>query len=157
MLRRKDQAVLKTLLAAALCLALFTTLAGCGSDSSGRSTDTFAGTLADTDWALSDTSRCDRYRCSANENGTGQVDLISEEFDPYLVVYAVSADGTATEIAQDNDSGDGLNARVGFDMTRGVTYEVRVLSHTTGTGAYTLRFSSNLGTITQIPDPTPSS
>ncbi len=64
------------------------------------------------------------------------IDLISREFDPYLVLR----DGQGKVLAQDNDSGGDVNARLLWPSNKGAEWQIQVLAFVPGTtGAYMLR------------------
>lgn len=61
------------------------------------------------------------------------------DFDTILAVYRGSRLQQLTPVAADDDSGNGLNSRVSFDASRGVTYRIAVDSFGAAQGNYVLR------------------
>ncbi len=100
--------------------------------------DTFEGELTDDDATVSqDQSRYDDYRFEAGENWTITVDMESTELDSYLWLIGPNEDGDMDSLAQDDDSGEGLNARLSQETgDRAGTYIVRANSNSAGRGHY---------------------
>jgi hypothetical protein len=63
-----------------------------------------------------------------------QIDLVSNDFDSFLRVL----DKNGKELASDDDSGGGLNARLTFTPPAAGTYRIVATSLGAGTGAFTL-------------------
>ena len=62
------------------------------------------------------------------------IDLVSRDFDAYLRLE----DSTGQELAKDDDSGGGLNARIVFRAPKDDTYRIIATTFISGTGNYTL-------------------
>jgi tetratricopeptide (TPR) repeat protein len=65
------------------------------------------------------------------------IDMVSPDqkaLDPYLIL----SDATGKQLAEDDDSGGGLNARIVFRAERSGTYHIQATSFNQGTGAFTL-------------------
>ena len=89
------------------------------------------------------------YQCNAGQ--TAQIDILSS-WDNYLSVF----DPNGTEVAHDDDGGQGLNARLQFPCPTSGMYKLGVttgLSSTTP-GAYTLQVQA-IGAPTMQPTPQP--
>jgi hypothetical protein len=65
---------------------------------------------------------------------TYQIDLVSTAFDSFLRLE----DSTGKQLAQDDDSGGDLNARIVFKAPKDDTYRIIVLTFNGQTGPYTL-------------------
>lgn len=122
----------------ALALFLGLALAGCSDPS--PVDDTFEGELSDDDETVSqDQSKYDDYRFEAGENWTITVDMESTEVDSYLWLIGPNEDGDMVSLAQDDDSGEGLNARLSQETgVRAGTYIVRANAGTGDRGAYSV-------------------
>ncbi len=76
--------------------------------------DSFQGTLTP-ESCLREGWYHDRWRFEVESDQGLRFDLESDEFDPYLML----TDGTEHQIAADDDSGDGHNARLTGTLTAG--------------------------------------
>jgi hypothetical protein len=65
---------------------------------------------------------------------TVQIDLVSTEFDAYLRLE----DSAGKQLAQDDDSGGNLNARIKFAVPKDDTYKIIATTFGGGSGNYTL-------------------
>jgi hypothetical protein len=74
------------------------------------------------------------HLCKMEAGHTYVIDLQSTQFDTYLRLE----DPRGTDLAQDDDSGGNLNARITFRPTRTGNYRVIATSFMPATGAYTL-------------------
>jgi hypothetical protein len=74
------------------------------------------------------------YAVELQANQKYQIDLLSNQFDPYLRLTTA----TGAEIASDDDGGDGLNSRLFFTPPASATYRIVVTSFGTGQGAFVL-------------------
>ena len=122
--------------------ALGATLVGCGGGGGGIGGDggSLEGFLSTSDWVLGDGYYADRYVFTASRDGQVQVDMGSNQVDPYLVV--LDEDGNYLE---DDDAGPGDDARLLFDVIRGRQYEVRATTFDQyDTGDYDLFWSRGL-------------
>ena len=72
----------------------------------------------------------DVYSCTAREDGTAQVDLKSSDFDSFLIVGTEDGAGNVRTIATDDNSGNGRDARVRFDISGGAHYFVAATNAT---------------------------
>ncbi len=78
------------------------------------------------------------HRVNLVSGQTYVIDLMSSNFDPYLIVE----DSQGRRITQNDDGGNGLNSRVIFTPRRSGTYRIVVTSYRVrATGNYTLRVS----------------
>ncbi len=111
------------------------------------------GSLSTGDERFTDQTLFDRYFYRGQSGESLTIDLTSESVDAYMEIRG--ANGTA--IAIDDDSGEGLNARISVTLPATGTFEVIAGSATPGTGAYQLRLTSSLGTPAPTqPQPQPS-
>jgi serralysin len=65
------------------------------------------------------------------------IDMVSPDpkaLDPYLVL----TDATGKKLAEDDDSGGGLNARITFRAEQAGTYRIQATTFNAGTGPFTL-------------------
>ena len=89
------------------------------------------------------------YRFEARANERLAIDLMSEDFDTYVVVGDRSS-GIFSPIDQNDDGGEGLDSRLRFVAPRDGTYWVIAQALTdTGLGAYTIELS-------RLPEPRPA-
>lgn len=96
------------------------------------------GTLAAGDCQLSDQSYADAYVMTVSAVTNVQIDLVSTAFDAYLFLFEETATDLI-ELAHDDDSGGGNNARIVQTLNPGRTYHIVVNSFDRGeTGAYSL-------------------
>ena len=87
---------------------------------------------------LADGSYVKRYALSVAATTPVRIDLTSTQFDPYLFLQRA---GAAAKIAEDDDSGPGLNAEI-LQVLNAGDYVITVTSATAGeTGTYTLAVS----------------
>lgn len=102
--------------------------------------ETHAGELTDSDQTLStDNSKYDEYSFRAAEGDTIRLTMSSDAVDSY--VHLINREGD--QIAQDDDSGGGKNARLEFRAP--YTGEYKALANTydaTGRGAYSLQIQT---------------
>ena len=59
-------------------------------------------------------------------------------FDPRLAIYEVNSDDSIDMLANDDDSGDGVNAMARVELVAGHTYHILVQFHDVGYGTCTL-------------------
>lgn len=86
----------------------------------------------------------DMFRIVAPVSGTMTITQSARSgssLDSLVTVYNASQ----SQIASDDDSGGGRNARVQIQVTAGATYYVKAGAYGTSTGAYTLQFSTTSG------------
>ncbi len=141
-------------------------LCGCGGsgDHSGDPQTTIHGRLQQGSQTLPNGayvqagSYVDVYSCTARRDGSAQVDLKSSDFDSFLIVGTEDNSHTIQTIATDDNSGDGQNARVKFDVNQDVRYFVAA-TNADGAGhggSYEMDFSSNLQDVREEPGVTPA-
>lgn len=124
-----------------ITLALVYFLAGCGGGGGqfGDNGGDLSGYISSDDWVLGDGYYADRYSFTASRDGWVQVDMTSGDLDPYLLV--IDDQGNALE---DDDSGNGDDARLEFYVYRGRDYEIRATTYDRyDTGKYHLYWSKN--------------
>jgi hypothetical protein len=129
-----------------LAVAAVAVISGCGGSVDRINPTRLQGTLDENDARFSDGSLADFYVTTARSNGRAQVDMESGEFDPYVIVSARNSDDEVENIVEDDDSGDGHNARVTFDVKKGETYFIAALDNSAALapGRYTIIFSDVL-------------
>jgi hypothetical protein len=120
-------------------LAAFRTAVGCTNIGEITLGQTVSGSLTTSDCRVSsDQTFIDYYALRISSATTVQIDLQSDAFDAYLMLF--SSNGTVLE--EDDDSGQGFNSRIVRSMSPGL-YVIGANSFDTGeTGAYTLRAAS---------------
>lgn len=77
------------------------------------------------------------YQVKLSGNKSYVIDMVSPDqkaLDPYLVL----TDATGKKLAEDDDSGGGLNARITFRADQDGTYRIQATSFNQGVGAFTL-------------------
>jgi tetratricopeptide (TPR) repeat protein len=77
------------------------------------------------------------YQVKLQAGKTYVIDMVSPDpkaLDPYLVLR----DATGTKLAEDDDSGGGLNARITFRAAQDGTFRIQATSYNAGRGAFTL-------------------
>lgn len=118
------------LLAAVLCTAALT---GCTAD---PVDETHEGTLAEGDSQMTaDQSYYDEYGFDVAPGMAIDLGMRSDDFDSFLIL----ADDDGNKLAEDDDSGGGLHARITLTAATGGTFHVFANSRSGGsTGAYTL-------------------
>lgn len=95
------------------------------------------GRLETTDPA-SDESHYDDYRIRLGANQRMRFSVDSDDIDPIVRIYR--ADDMHEPVAENDDYGESLNARLDFAAVEGGDYVVRVISYDSGeTGPYRLR------------------
>jgi hypothetical protein len=77
------------------------------------------------------------FSFTPSETGMYHFETTNNTGDPLLEIY----DAAGTQIARDDDSGQGLNALIRVNLTAGQTYRVHARFFSTGTGSYTLNVS----------------
>lgn len=126
----------------AAAAVLFWTLLGCSMFGSPEPVDeTHQGTLTDSSERLpDDNSPFDSYEFEAGSGWTVTIDMMSTEFDTYLLLEGPGG----VRVAQDDDGGEGTNARISYTTTASGTHKVIANSYSdSGRGAYTLRIVAN--------------
>jgi hypothetical protein len=79
-------------------------------------------------------SVCKAFAVKMAKGKTYQIDMISRDIDPYLRLE----DSTGKEVAKDDDSGDGRNARIRFVCPEEGEYRIVATTFFGGTGSFTL-------------------
>ena len=88
----------------------------------------------------------DIYVCDPNRSGLATVELQSDDFDAYLLVYRRDSDGDFELVAQDDDDGENRDAFVEFSVQRGRSYRILATSAAANErGDYALLLSEELG------------
>lgn len=80
-------------------------------------------------------SPCKIYAIKLTAGKTYQIDMMSKAIDSYLRFE----DAAGKELAHDDDSGEGLDARIIFNCTQEGTYRIIATTFLGGTGPFTLR------------------
>lgn len=112
---------------------------GCGGNGN-KDGGSLNGRLEAGDWILNSNWYTDRYLLVGTRDGWVQVDLSSNDFDPYLIAINENND-----VIEDDDSGPGNDARLEFYAYAGETYEIRATSYDAfDTGRYRLSWSRGL-------------
>jgi len=97
-----------------------------------------SGILTETDARLNDGSVYQAWRFHGTQGQMVQIDVMSSAFDAFGILEGPAGN----EIARDDDSGDGLNARISVALP--VTGNYRIIANTYRqgqSGAYTLRLT----------------
>ena len=129
-----------------LCCAGLLVLAGCAAGPAGAPAPapvrTIAmnsevqGRLTASDARLRDSSVYQAWRFDATAGQIVQIDVTSTDFD----AYAILASPTDSQLARDDDSGGGTNARIIFTIPATGTYQVYANSYRRGQyGRYTVK------------------
>ncbi len=131
--------------------------AGCGGGVALSDPTRINGTLEASDARFSDGSLADFYIATAQRTGRAQVDLTSAAFDAFLIISVLNSDGEVENIVEDDDSGDGRNARVIFDVEKGKRYFIAAVDDgaAAAPGSYSIVFSDILGNARVNPDANP--
>ena len=88
----------------------------------------------------SDNSFFDAYTFDAQQGQQISIDMVSQDLDAYLILL----DPNGQDIAQDDDGGNGTNARLVTTATSSGTYTVLANSYAVGeVGEYRLQVSAN--------------
>ena len=125
-------------------------LNGCGGGSGGIGDDRLSlnGELTSDDF---DENRYyDVYEFTAETPGEATIEMQSDDFDSYLIVYLQDAPNSFTEITKDDDSGSGRDAKATFQVQAAVKYRIVATAFTRQTGDYRLIFSRILGQASQL-------
>jgi hypothetical protein len=101
---------------------------------------TVTGRLQPGDITLSSGEFEDIYSFEATAGDSVQIDLRSDEFDPYLLLIAPSGE----QEENDDHEGSGSHSRIVWELPETGTYRVGVTSYEVGeTGEYTLSYPAN--------------
>ena len=84
-------------------------------------------------------SMCKVYTVKLDAQKTYQIDMRSKQIDSYLRLE----DAAGKELAHDDDSGDGLDARIIFTCTQEGTYRIIATTYLGGFGPFTLSVKQN--------------
>ncbi len=123
----------------AYTLTLSSRIDPCGTSRSLTVGQSLTDTLATTGCKLVDGSFVKRYSLTLAAPTAVRIDATSTQLDPYLIVQESGAAGA--KVAEDDDSGPGLNAQVLQQLPAG-TFVITVTSATAGeTGVFTLSLS----------------
>ena len=94
--------------------------------------------------------QCDWFKYTPTSSGTYYFESATDGLDPRITIY----NSSQTQIAYDDDSGDGNNYYCTCDMTAGNTYYIKISFYSSGTGSvihgvgkikYTLSYNANGG------------
>ncbi len=94
---------------------------------------TVTGSLAAGDCQIFDETYVDRWRLEITTAASLQIDMMSTAFNAYLAV----SDASGTFVAEDDDSGEGTNARITRSFWPGI-YTIWANSYAPATGPYSL-------------------
>lgn len=138
-------------------------LAGCGGG--GTTTPnpdnegpfTFDGTIDNNDFfdGSGDNDRhYDIFQVDATRSGTAEIAMSSNDLDSQLYVYKRDSNGNyGNVVAEDDDSGDGADAIVRFDVKRGEIFRViTTSSRASEFGRYQVFFSREFGRPLTVPN-----
>jgi hypothetical protein len=81
---------------------------------------------------------------TAPSSGTFTIDTQGSNFDTYLYVYTGSALNNLTQIASDDDAGEGLTSLINLNATAGTTYQIAVDGYQNNTGQIQLNIAPSL-------------
>ena len=133
-------------------------LSGCGGGGSSPTPSnqgpfTIDGSLTRADFYDSDNDRYyDIFVTEPTRSGTAQVEMTSPDVDSQVYIYRRRSNGSYDLIAQDDDSGNGPDALVRFDVQRGDVYRVITTSaQPRELGFYRAYFSRELGRPAIVP------
>jgi uncharacterized protein YjdB len=119
----------------------------CGVNRSVTVGSTIGDTLVSTSCRLADGSFVKRFSFSVTASTPVRIDLTSTQFDPYIFVQQA---GSATKLAEDDDSGPGLNAEVLQVFAPG-DYVITATSATAGeTGQFDLALAGPVQTAVSL-------
>ena len=137
-------------------------LAGCGGGGNTPNPDnqgpfTFDGNINDDDFFDGEGGNdrhYDIFQVDATSSGTAEVNMTSNDLDSQLYIYKRNSNGNFGDpIAEDDDSGDGPDAVVRFDVRRGDIYRVIVTSSRAREfGDYRVFFSREFGRPLIVPN-----
>lgn len=97
-----------------------------------------SGTLSVSDMQLDDGSYVDRYRIEVNSTRNVRIDMTSAVFDSFLILLTADEDF----VAQDDDSGTDLNARLEENLSAGCYIVLANGYDETDLGSYTVAVST---------------
>jgi serine protease Do len=104
--------------------------------------------LRSSDPRLNDNSVYHLWRFAGTSGQTVQIDMMSDEFDAYLLLQ----DASGRELTRNDDGGEGLNARIIYTLPATAQYRIVANTYRAGaSGTYTLRLSE--GTSGGLPNP----
>lgn len=110
------------------------------------------GELVDGDSRSDEDGLFDRYVLDLQAGQRVEIIMRSDAFDTYLIGQYIHADGTAEQIAYDDDGlGEGLHSRLRFTAAETGRYEIRARGFAgSGNGAYTLTFGEQTSPATAV-------
>jgi hypothetical protein len=104
--------------------------------------DMLLGRLEQGDSTVGDGTYGDVFLFTPRSSGQAVIDLRSSDFDAFLILQ----DAAGQTLLTDDDSGEGTNARIGYQVTSGTTYRIVANSYggtrTTGTYRISVRLAS---------------
>lgn len=137
-------------------------LAGCGGGGTTPNPDndgpfTFDGTIDNDDFfdGTGDNDRhYDIFQVDVTRSGTAEIAMSSNDLDSQLYIYKRDSNGNyGNVIAEDDDSGDGADAVVRFDVSRGEIFRViTTSSRASEFGGYRVFFSREFGRPLIVPN-----
>jgi len=133
-----------------LVVVLAVIVGGCGGGGGGLGDDRLSvnGELTTDDF---DENRYfDVYEFIAETPGEATIEMQSDEIDSYLIVYREQSLNDYLEIAKDDDSGSGRDAKVTFQIEAATRYRIVATAYSRQTGSYRFLFSRNLGQASQL-------
>lgn len=103
----------------------------------------FSGSLQSGDQMLSDNTYADFHEYAGEPGDLVRVSMQSSDFDAFVMVLAQDSDGNISIIADDDDSGDGLNAETLVEIPDDASILIAANSSAAGeTGTYRLNIES---------------
>ena len=112
-----------------------------GETSRNSQKDTINGTLNSNSQKLKDNTYSQVHEFSGEAGQNILIDLISSDFDSYLIIV----DPNNQKIAEDDDGGKGINARILINLPKNGTYKIIVRTRKAGeVGKYQLNWRNAL-------------
>jgi len=96
----------------------------------GGGTTPYFGSISANSATLDDGSHYAQLGLIATQSGTAQITATSPDFDTFLVVEQVDADGSSEVVAEDDDGGGGTNSATSVSVVAGTHYTALVTSAT---------------------------
>jgi hypothetical protein len=109
--------------------------------------ETVSAELTDNDAMLDDEAHFHLYHLRGQPGQRVAITMRSEALDSYLYVGRI-ANGAFDEVARDDDSGGGLDARINLTLQDSDVYAIRATTLGLSTGPYTL-------SVAELPPPSP--
>lgn len=96
----------------------------------GGSQASFTATISSNSPVFDDGGHYETLSLQGIGSGNAVVTASSSDLDPMCVVEVFASDGTASTLAEDDDSGGGTSSKVSFPVSAGTSYSVIVTSPT---------------------------